>query len=490
MNFRDIGPIVDSQYLRSAGRAVKVPFRLHLKWDGELTELVCTKVLRVLPEKRLVCFGEWNGQQVVAKCFLAPRDAKRHCAREERGVSALRNARVRTPALLFKSVLAPDSTPVLGFQRVVPAQDLAEAWQQAERDDQRGELLSRTVTVIADQHEAGVKLDDLHCRNFLLAGDDIYSIDGSAVDARQMGKPLPEAKSLRNLGLFFAQFYPRFDRLVPKAFRVYCEKRLWPVRNGSCARLMKEVRGHRNCRKKAYLKKIYRECSAFVCRKAWDRFMVCDRDFHEETMACFLANPDPVIDASKLLKDGNTSTVALVEVGGQRLVVKRYNIKNAWHALKRCLRHSRAWISWRNAHRLAFLGIPTPKPVALLEKRWGPFRSMAYFVTEYIGGIDAYHLLHSDRIKEIGHEGLAKRFGELVQLLANASISHGDFKATNFIVANEGLSIIDLDALCEHRLRWRYRRAFRRDCKRLMKNWMDSPEIAEIFRDQLANLEL
>lgn len=486
----NMGSTVDSQYLRSAGRSMMVPFRLKLECNGQPSELVCTRVLRVLPGKRLVCFGEWNGKQVVVKFFLDRRSAKHHCIREERGLSAFRVAGIKTPALMFRGVLPPDSTPVLGFQRIIPVQNVTAVWEQAKTTDQPGELLSRAVAAIADQHEAGLKQDDLHLGNFLISGDDIYTIDGDAVDTRQMGKPLPEAKSLRNMGLFFAQLYPRFDWLIPKVFQVYAERRAWPVGHGLVASLMKEVHSQRNCRKKDYLKKIYRECSAFACRKAWECFMVCDRDFYKEKMACFLDDPDPVIDASRLLKDGNTSTVALVEVGGQRLVVKRYNIKNAWHAIKRCFRPSRAWVSWRNAHRLGLLGIPTPKPIAFLEKRWGPFRSKAYFIMEYVDGIDAYHLLHSDRAREINREGLVKRFGKLLQLFADASISHGDFKATNFIVANEGLSIIDVDGMCEHRLRWRFRRAFRRDCKRLMKNWTDLPEVARMFRDQLTNIQL
>ncbi|MBW1746795.1 MAG: hypothetical protein JRJ25_11240 [Deltaproteobacteria bacterium] len=89
-----------------------------------------------------------------------------------------------------------------------------------------------------------------------------------------------------------------------------------------------------------------------------------------------IADPDSVIDSSRLLKEGNSSTVALAEVNGKLLVIKRYNIKNFIHALKRYLRNTRAWTSWRNAHRLELLGIPTPKPIAFLERRWGPFRSV------------------------------------------------------------------------------------------------------------------
>jgi len=490
MNVANREPTLDSRHLRSAGRNVTVPMRLEVTCEGRPAELVCTSVLRVLPGKRLVCSGEWNGQEVVVKFFLDSRRAKRHCAREERGLKALKDGGIKTPSLFFRGVLAPDAAPVLGFRRLAPAQDLVEAWEQAEGDEQRVGIMSQAVKVIADQHESGLKQDDLHRKNFLLVGDDFYSIDGAAVDVSKMGEPLPIAESLKNLALFFAQYYPEFDRLVPAAFKVYAEKRAWLVRDALCARLMKEVRRQRRGRKKDYLEKVYRECTAFVHRRSWNRFMVCDRQYYDDVMAAFLADPDPVIEAGSLLKDGNSSTVGLVEVGGQRLVVKRYNIKNAWHALKRCLRPSRAWISWRNAHRLALLGIRVPRPIMLMEKRWGPFRSTAYFMTEYVNGSDAYRLMYNQEAKETSQERLAKQFGELLQSFADASISHGDLKATNFILTAGGLFVVDLDAMREHRTRWRFRQAFTRDCSRLMKNWEDLPEVARTFQKQLSRLKL
>jgi len=391
--------IVDSQDLRSAGREVKVPFRVKFKCNDRPAELICSQILRVLPEKRLVCFGEWSGRQVVAKFFMDPKSAKRHCAREERGLTALMEAGIKAPALLFKGMLPPDGTPVLGLQRIMPAQDLLTAWERAVSFDLRAGLLGRAAAVIAEQHEAGLKQDDPHLKNFLWTDDDLFTIDGDAVNTRYMGKPLAIPESLENLGLFFAQFYPRFDGLVPSAFRLYAEKRTWPVDDDLSARLLKNVFSQRNSRKRAYLKKIYRECSAFVCKRAWNRFMVCDRVFYNEAMVRFLADPDHIMNSGRVLKQGNTSTVTMVEVNGQDMVVKRYNIKNARHAFKRSFRPSRAWISWRNAHLLASLGIATPKPIALVEKRLGPFRSTAYFITEHVDGIDAYSLFHSGRGK-------------------------------------------------------------------------------------------
>jgi tRNA A-37 threonylcarbamoyl transferase component Bud32 len=447
-------------------------------------------MLRVLPGKRLVCFGQWCGEQVVAKFFLNPEGGKRHCNREERGVSALSAAGIKTPALLCKGTITPDRTPVLCFQKIVAAQNLDEAWQQEAHDSQRGEFLRRALAVIAKQHQAGLKQDDPHLGNFLLAEEGIYTIDGAAVDIRQIGKPLSEAESLRNLGLFFAQLYPRFDSLAANAFEIYAQQRQWPFDKHLRSQLLKEICSQRNHRKKRYLKKIYRECSRFVCRKAWDFFLVCDRAFHDTSAVRLLTNPDPFVDSGTMIKDGNTSTVALVNMDGQRLVVKRYNIKNPWHAITRAFRPSRAWISWRNAHRLIILGIPTPKPVALLEKRCGPFRRKAYFVTEYVNGMDVYRLLHSDLSKQTDVEGLVKQFKKLLQVLADASISHGDLKATNFIVTNQGLFTTDLDAMCEHRSRRRYVRAFRQDLDRLRRNWAAMPEIDKMFRDQLTLIQL
>jgi tRNA A-37 threonylcarbamoyl transferase component Bud32 len=482
--------IADSYYLSTSGRNVEIPFRVLLETDNRHIELTCSRILRILPGKRLVCSGEYNGQDVVVKFFLDSRRAKKHCAREEKGIRALKEAGLKTQTLLLKGLIKPGCEPVLVFRMIDRAINFADVWKQVTSDNTHAKLLRQIVLIIADQHEAGLTHDDLHMGNFILAGNDIYTIDGDAVNVHNIGNPLSETKSLENLGLFFAKIYPRFDRLVPDAFNMYLEKRAWSKNTVLYNRLTKEIRHQYKKNKKKYLKRIYRECSAFSCQKSWNRFLVYNRNYDTEKMVGFLADPDVLIDRNRLLKNGNTATVALVEVDSQRLVVKRYNIKNAWHALRRCLRPSRAWNSWRNAHRLAILGIPTPKPIALLEKRWGPFRSKAYFITEYVDGINLYHLFHYDKVKEIQYQELVKQFGELLQQFANAFISHGDFKATNFIFSGGELIVTDLDGMHEHRFKCRFRKAFSRDLNRFMQNWTDLSEVDNIFREKIKNIKL
>jgi hypothetical protein len=79
---------------------------------------------------------------------------------------------------------------------------------------------------------------------------------------------------------------------------------------------------------------------------------------------------------------------------------------------------------------------------------------------------------------------------ELLRLLAGALTSHGDFKATNFVLSDDKLFILDLDAMREHRFKWRFRRAFKRDLERLMQNWADLPKIAELFLERINELGL
>jgi tRNA A-37 threonylcarbamoyl transferase component Bud32 len=59
----------------------------------------------------------------------------------------------------------------------------------------------------------------------------------------------------------------------------------------------------------------------------------------------------------------------------------------------------------------------------------------------------------------------------LVRQLIRANISHGDMKATNFIVTNNGLELIDLDAMQIHASHAKTVVAINTDIDRLLRNW-------------------
>jgi tRNA A-37 threonylcarbamoyl transferase component Bud32 len=174
--------------------------------------------------------------------------------------------------------------------------------------------------------------------------------------------------------------------------------------------------------------------------------------------------------------------VARVALGEAEAVIKRYNLKSVGHALSRLWRPSRAWHSWREAHRLQLFGIATPLPLALIEERLGPLRRRAWLVTDHCPGESLDKHLSAER------EPPAAEAAAIVSLFATLHrlrISHGDLKATNLLWHAGEIWLIDLDACTQHRSETAYRQAWGRDRARLLRNW---PEASVLGRWLPANL--
>ena len=81
---------------------------------------------------------------------------------------------------------------------------------------------------------------------------------------------------------------------------------------------------------------------------------------------------DKYIDDGEALKAGNASTVAEVTLNNSDYVLKRYNLKSAWHSMIYFFKTSRASKSWQNAQILNMIGQPISNK---LTKRFRMFRN-------------------------------------------------------------------------------------------------------------------
>ena len=475
---------LDTHTLRHGGRILPTPFRLQLAKPDDATDLTCTEILRHLPGKRLVCGADWLGHgPVVVKIFLDRRRGEQHWQREWQGVQAMRAGGIPTPDLLFKGRLSDGGARLLIFRKMEGFENLSDHLKRSVTPDERREALGRVVALIARLHEAGLRQRDIHPGNFLIAGHTVLVIDGDDIVSSGRG-PLSRRESLANLTLFFAQFPSPFDALAPGLTEAYAAHRNWPSPGGDVHAIDAQIQHWRAWRLKKFLPKTQRSCTAFIARKTWQRFMVCDREWFGPDRRKLLDDPEAFIDAGTILKAGNSATVARITIDGQALVVKRYNIKNKAHALSRSLRPSRAMISWTNANRLRFLGINTPRPLAVIEERWGVVRRRAYFIMAYQPGntIDEALRAAADDAVEVAR--LLDQVGRLLHQLATARLSHGDFKATNFLLSSGRLYLLDLDGMRVHKTDSAFNRAFRKDVFRLRQNWADSPQISDRLTDR------
>jgi tRNA A-37 threonylcarbamoyl transferase component Bud32 len=469
--------------LREAGHSIEVPFSLSLEGSDDL--LFCETLLRTMPGKRSVFRGRWGKQPVVAKLFYRPLQIYRHLRREVDGTEALLRAGIATACLLYAGKAVDTAITVLLFEYIPTNGRLQEVWNNPVSLDEKRAILQQFMCILAKMHEAGIKQSDLHLNNFLINDYTLYCMDGSTIKKKRSRRPLKRNESLNNLALLFAQLKLEDTLLMADVYPDYIRGRTWTDAHATLRELQLRTEYWRKKRIRKYLKKIFRESTEHICERSPGRFLLCRRANFTPDMTTFLNNPDLMLDGvdARLLKRGNTATVGRVRIDGQDLVVKRYNIKSLWHRLRRSCATTRAACSWRNSHLLLMLGIETARPVALLEKRCGPLRGRAYFVSEYIEGPHALAFFQDETNTYMIEVG--RRIAGIFQKLRAARISHGDMKATNMIIRLGTPVLTDLDAMRFHRGRRSFASAQRKDMERFLHNWIDMPEVGRLFQQLL-----
>ncbi|WP_260959377.1 lipopolysaccharide kinase InaA family protein [Pseudomonas citri] len=464
--------------LKSAGRHPVLPLSLELVDAAGPAQLQLLSLLRVLPGQRYVGAGVWRGRPVLAKLLVGSK-AARHFQRELQGVRLLADQGLTTPLLLADGLKEGEGGWLL-FELLEDAESLGDAWKQVEHlpllADEQTAVLAEALGAVAQMHSKGLWQEDLHLDNLLRHDGKLHLIDGAGIRAETPGQPLSRDKVLENLGVFFAQ--------LPKAIEPFNEELLVHYLLGNAEHalpmqaLQKQINRVHAWRLKDFLAKVGRECSLFSVQRGPFGLRAIRRD-EEVAMAPVLEQADALLDQGHLYKTGGAASVGKVEVGGRPLVIKRYNIKHFAHWLKRFWRPSRAWHSWREGHRLAFLGIATAKPLALLEKRFLWLRRGAYLVTEYLPGPDIIErfapYVQSGDAPESELAALERLFADLIR----ERISHGDFKGHNLFWQQDRWALIDLDAMCQHRSHVSFAPAYARDRARFMRNW---PQDSALYR--------
>ncbi|WP_312976221.1 lipopolysaccharide kinase InaA family protein [Stutzerimonas nitrititolerans] len=468
--------------LAQAGRSPVIPLMLALPAG----ELKVQQWLRVLPGQRYVGKALWQGREVLAKLLVGSK-AERHFERERRGARLLAEQGMTTPALLAEG-LAKGQGGWLLFDYLAGAESLEQAWREVARqpmlsDAQQG-VLGEALGAIAQLHAKGLWQSDLHLENLLRHEGKLHLIDGGGVQAQTPGQPLERDKVLANLGVFFAQLPARLEPHIEELLVHYL------LVNGEHAlpleALLREIASVRRWRLRDYLGKLGRDCSLFNVSRRFSQLRIVRRE-DEPALHELLAAPDVAVETGRALKLGGSSTVALIEQGGRRLVIKRYNIKGVGHWLRRCWRPSRAWHSWVEGNRLMFLDIATPRPLAVLELRWLGLRRRSYLVTEYGSGEDIatrFQPYLSSPPPEIELLALDQLFAALLR----ERISHGDMKGTNLLWEQGRWALIDLDAVQQHGSDARFARAYAKDRARFLRNWPTDSALHRLLEERLPRL--
>lgn len=471
--------------LSQAGRAPALPLSVKLVDATGSFDLIMQNLLRVLPGQRYVARAQWCGRPVLAKLLVGTK-AERHYQRELVGARLLAEQGLSTPQLLAHGLRAGEGGWLL-FEYLDGAESLWAAWRAVENQpllsaDQQA-VLADALACIAQMHSQGIWQADLHLDNLLRHNGQVFVIDGGGVQVEVAGQPLSRQRVLENLGVFFAQLPTELTPFIEELLVHYL------LVNGEHAlpleALLAEVEKVRRWRLRDYLRKVARDCSLFAAKIGAFGLRVVRRE-EDEALQPLLQDIDSLTEQGHVYKTGGAATVARVQWQGRPLVVKRYNIKNLAHWFKRFWRPSRAWHSWVEGNRLQLLGIATPQPLAVLERRWCWLRGRAYLITEYCGGQDIiarFADVHDGSPSEAELLALDRLFAALLR----ERISHGDFKGHN-LFWDERLacwSLIDLDAMQQHRSARRFAKAYARDRARFLRNWPVDSALFKLLDDRL-----
>lgn len=161
--------VVDSETLIKAQREVNVPFVVQGKLeDGRVVEIEFVKLFRLLPGKRIVGLANCEGQRLLVKLFLG-RHAKRYANKERSGLEHITLANVRSPKFKWQASFVSGHGEALAMEYLEGAASLQDRWNEAAEDDERVDVLTRAMILIAKLHNQGVVQTDIHLANFLMS---------------------------------------------------------------------------------------------------------------------------------------------------------------------------------------------------------------------------------------------------------------------------------------------------------------------------------
>ena len=208
----------------------------------------------------------------------------------------------------------------------------------------------------------------------------------------------------------------------------------------------------------------------------------------------FLEDPDQ--DLKKFgggspIKDDQTTTVTLVAnlVEECPIYIKRYNKKNAWHALRRTVSKSRAENCWMHAITLENLGIAVAPPVAFIQEYLGTgLKGRSWYLSESVDGENCLNHLPTINDETVQAQ-ILEQIIDTLKKIWDRHITHGDLKGDNILLLQDQVVLLDLDAMKQHEDEEAARRHVDKDKERFLLNWEKDkhhPGLYELTRRKLS----
>jgi len=134
------------------------PFKLRIDCissDKGAESVLCREYLRVVPGRREVYDGVWDGRSVVVKVFSRAIGAAGRLRKELQGLHWLESCGVNTPKLLFYGKTSDGRFAVV-TEKIADSSTVMDVFEKAGTKAEQADLLMRLCRELASQHTKGL----------------------------------------------------------------------------------------------------------------------------------------------------------------------------------------------------------------------------------------------------------------------------------------------------------------------------------------------
>jgi len=364
---------------------------------------------------------------------------------------------------------------------------LADYWQflrsqtdEARRAAQIALLEDSLAELLARAHQAGLSHSDLHPGNLLVESQPNIKPMVCLVDLHsvRVGRSVSNQEAIKNL----AQLNQWFRQNATLTQRMRLLKRYMAYRQDLAgrkgsqwsksmfkhwAKALDRAAYRHACKLLASRdRRIMRHCKYFAKIRLPNHWqaniflqtkhpvsysVVTSLEFTPDQWKNAFQEPEKMLDefarAIRPIKNSRSTLVCrgTLQVGPYSIpvVAKRHVSRKRFAAIWDCLRNSRSLRAWKMSFALLHRGLPVAQPLAVLERRFGPYLTNSIFLTEEVKPSINLRFFITSLLPVMSAEKrravkfvLIEQLAELVRKMHKSGFAHRDMKATKVLIYN------------------------------------------------------
>lgn len=328
--YAPILPFVKRTLIERLNPVLNVSFQaLNIKLDNA-NKLTLTSLLRVIPNKRWVFSGQWQGKKVAVKIFASSKKYQQELA----GIALCEAEKIATPKVLYQGEIQGENLFVLLFEWI----------------DKNTIAIKDLINITAQHHNHQLIQADIHQDNFMQQQEKIITLDAGSIKKTDKNE-----QYLENFALLLAQFWSLSQEDIQQYYELYCTKRQLSFTQDNLNLLLQQIEKFKQKRKSQKMAKILRTCTDITAFKKWHQTILLRNDA-STPLLCFLLQH--------------------IEDFYQRKTSYTIVRDTVWF-----WQTSRAAALWKDAHLQEWLNASvSTKPVAFIEKIKF-FKKTAYYIS-------------------------------------------------------------------------------------------------------------